>query len=277
MELKKIFQAWNDEVNDSGDGAGSPLKQKSRSESISSEASDKEESIVLPPNGKSLSGSRHAGMEEDFAGTQNPFENAASYGRQESLEVEDRFGLHEDMHSVKRRRSGLSSVSKLFRRADRRRQNRPTHVIDSPKHLNSPANASSVMVSTITSVISDAGHTTFDDYPGAGQTPRLGMQPSDGGEMEVSLMEGDIGYSWSSQPQNARPGSDRPGVSLHFPPPYPGQAGSTPRQQFHTQQADRSNTARNPRRAGRLPPTYVGARWENRTGYYMSDTSPKGN
>ena len=272
MELKKIFQAWNDEVNDSGEGTGSPLKRRSfGGGSVSSNGSYKEEGIVLAPNGRSLSGSRHAGMEQDFAGDQNLF---ASSEHQESLETEDNFALHEDMHSIKRRRSGLSSVAKLFRRADRRRQTRPTHVIDSPQHMNSPANASSVMVSTITSVISEAGHTTLDDYPGAGHTPRLGMQPSDGGEMEVSLVDGDIGYSWSSQPQSVRSSNDRRGVSLHFSPPYPGHAGSTPRQHL---QAQRQPASRNPRRAGRLPPTYVGARWENKTGYYMSDSSPNGN
>ena len=248
MELKRIFQSWNAEVNGSSNS-----EQKSSSGSNSTDTG-KDGSIVMPPNGKSLSGSRHTTMEGESVDFQGHFNSFGTFEVRENLQTDDGFNFHEDMHSVKRRRSGLASVSKLFRRtlsSERRRQNRNPY---------SPAHGHSVAASTLTSVISEAGNTTIEDAYATAQRSRIGMSPN-AGAMQFATMD-ELGHSWLSQQESILSFNDNNGSTE-----VQITAGSNVRQ-WGQHPPDR-----NPRRAGRLPPTYVGARWENRTGYYPSNTT----
>ena len=94
MELKRIFQAWNDEVNEETvneeSTADSQLKQQWSNGSRLTASTGNDESVILPPNGKSLSGSRS--RNSDPKGEQmDPFSVSETYEEQESLQTGDGF------------------------------------------------------------------------------------------------------------------------------------------------------------------------------------------
>ena len=249
MELKRIFQSWNEEVN-----LSSTSEQKNSSGSNST-GTGKDESIVKPLNGKSLPGPRHASKDGESLDIQGHFNESGTFEVRENLQTDDGFNFHEDMHSVKRRRSGLASVSKLFRRtlsSERRRQNRNPY---------SPAHGHSVAASTLTSVISEAGNTTIEDAYATARSSRIGMSPN-AGAMQFATMD-ELGHSWLSQ-QESILSSNNGSTEVQIT------AGSN----ANGRRWGQHPPDRNPHRAGRLPPTYVGARWENRNGgYYASGTT----